>query len=48
MTGEKGVLERVRKLCLSLPERVALHDDLAMLAHLSQALSRARAVPLAA
>jgi len=29
-------------------ERVALHADLVMLARLSQALSRARAVPLAA
>ena len=29
-------------------ERVALHADLCMLARLSQALARARAVPLAA
>jgi hypothetical protein len=29
-------------------ERVALHADLTMLARLSQALARARAVPLAA
>jgi hypothetical protein len=29
-------------------ERVALHADLTMLARLSQALARARAIPLAA
>jgi hypothetical protein len=39
------VLVRIRLLSV---ERVALHADLVMLARLSQALARARTVPLAA
>ena len=39
---------RVAALRVRGLERVALHADLVMLARLSQALARARAVPLAA
>jgi hypothetical protein len=38
----------VRPLPVSIVERVALHADLTILARLSLALARARAVPLAA
>ena len=41
--ADERYYRRVRGL-----ERVALHADLTMLARLSQALARARAVPLAA